>query len=113
MSAPAQAAGIAALEDVAHLDAARAHNDHWLPRLSRDIAAIGFDVVPSVANFVLVRCADEAAARATDSQLRRDGIIVRDMTAYGLPDCLRITVGRDEENASLLDSLRRHAAEAG
>ena len=113
ITAPAQAAGVAALEDIAHLDAARAHNDHWLPRLSQDIAALGFAVVPSVANFVLVRFADQAAARATEGHLRRDGIIVRDMRAYGLPDCLRITVGRDEENALLLDSLRHHAAEAG
>jgi histidinol-phosphate aminotransferase len=111
VTAPAQAAGIAALEDSAHLDAARAHNDHWLPKLSYDITAIGFPVVPSVANFVLVRFADAAAARAADGHLRGDSIIVREMTAYGLPDCLRITVGRDEENARLLESLCRHAAQ--
>ena len=112
VTAPAQAAGIAALEDSAHLDAARVHNDYWLPKLSHDIAAIGFPVVPSIANFVLVRFADAAAARAVNGHLRGDGIIVRDMAAYGLPDCLRITVGRDEENALLLESLRRHAAQA-
>ena len=113
VNAAAQAAGIAALEDVAHLDKARAHNDNWLPRLSEGITAAGFAVIPSVSNFVLVRFDDEGAAHAADTHLRRDGIIVRDMSAYGLPDCLRVTVGRDSENELLLESLGRLAAGGG
>ncbi len=113
VNAAAQAAGIAALEDVAHLDKARAHNDDWLPRLSEGITAAGFAVIPSVGNFVLVRFDDEGAAHAADTHLRRDGIIVRDMSAYGLPDCLRVTVGRDSENELLLESLGRLAAGGG
>ena len=113
VNAAAQAAGIAALEDVAHLDKARTHNDDWLPRLSEGITAAGFAVIPSVGNFVLVRFDDEGAAHAADTHLRRDGIIVRDMSAYGLPDCLRVTVGRDSENELLLESLGRLAAGGG
>ena len=52
---PAQAAGVAALEDVAAVDRARAHNDIWRPWLERELTALGLGVTPSVANFVLVR----------------------------------------------------------
>lgn len=111
VTAPAQAAGIAALADVAHLDRARAHNDAWLPRLSEALRGLGLEVAPSVANFILVRFpAERGGAPAADAQLRRDGIIVRDMRPYGLPEFLRITIGRAAENRAVIASLRRFMA---
>ncbi len=106
VSSPALAAGLAAVEDVAFQDLVRAHNDHWRPWLEEQLAALGLAVVPSVANFVLVRLGSPERARAADAFLRGKGIIVRAMKSYHLPDCLRITVGTGEELQATIAALR-------
>ena len=59
VSAPAQIAGIAALEDLEHQEREREHNDRWRPWLAQGLSALGLTVHPSVANFVLVEFADQ------------------------------------------------------
>ena len=102
----AQVAGIAAVRDTAHLARSKAHNDKWRPWLSEKLRELGLEFTPSVANFILARFPDgpEMATAAAD-HLRQAGILVRGMAAYGLPDCLRITVGLEDENIALLDTL--------
>lgn len=112
---PAQAAGIAALDDLEHQERARAHNDRWLPWLAQEIGRLGFKVWPSVGNFVLVDFGDAATQKAATAHLEQGGIIPRDMAAYGLPATSRITVGLEDENRRLVASLegfagRRRAA---
>ena len=99
VSAPAQAAGVAAVEDVAAFDRARAHNDRWLPWFSDRLAALGIPLTPSVANFVLARFPDEPRknADAAFAFLQSRGILTRKVGAYGLPQYLRITIGTGEE----------------
>ena len=108
---PAQAATVAALDDVASLDRARSHNDIWRPWLERELGALGLGVTPSVANFVLVRF--PAAPKDSHSAfafLQSRGILIRKMSAYGLPEHLRITIGTEEEMravvAAVADFLR-------
>jgi histidinol-phosphate aminotransferase len=105
---PAQVAGVAALEDLDHQERARAHNDRWLPWLARALADLGLTVHPSIANFLLVEFASEGArpARAASAWLERRAIVARPMDAYGLPDCLRISIGLEAENHAVVDSLR-------
>ncbi|WP_142849351.1 histidinol-phosphate transaminase [Telmatospirillum sp. J64-1] len=104
--APAQAAGVAALRDTAFADLCRAHNDVWLPWLAEQLTALGLEAVPSVANFLLVRFpAGGKDAQAADAFLRKRGIIVRAMAGYGLPDSLRITIGRDDELKLVVEAL--------
>lgn len=107
VSAVAQAAGIAALEDIAHVDASRASNDVWLPWTAKELTKLGLEVAPSVANFVLVRFPDAPArnADAANAFLMSHGIIPRKMGPYGLPHSLRITIGREEEMRALVASL--------
>jgi len=107
-NAPAQAAGIAALGDVDHVAASRAHNDRWLAWLTQQLGMLGIETPPSAGNFVLARFKDKAAADAAYEFLMSHGIIARLMGGYGLPDSIRITVGLENENRALIDALAEH-----
>ncbi len=112
VTAPAQAAGLAALGDIAHLDRARTHNDIWLPRFTAGLEALGLEVAPSVANFVLVRFPDieKHSAAAADKYLNSHGIIPRGVANYGLPEHLRFTVGLESEVEAVLAALKEFLA---
>ena len=112
VSLPAQEAGIAALEDAEHETKARRHNATWLPWLAAEIERLGLTVHPSAGNFLLVAFPTEPGrnAQAANAHLEADGLIPRAMAAYGLPHCLRISVGLEGENRALVDSLRRFTA---
>jgi histidinol-phosphate aminotransferase len=112
VSASAQAAGIAAVEDVEHVEASRAHNERWLAWLTQQLGGLGLEVPPSAGNFVLVRFADKARADAAYGFLQSRGIITRLMGGYGLPESIRITVGLEEENRALVDALAEHLGAA-
>ncbi|HZT89621.1 MAG TPA: histidinol-phosphate transaminase [Stellaceae bacterium] len=107
VSAPALAAGVAAVQDVEALERAKAHNAHWLPWLSERLAALGLPLTPSVGNFVLPEF-PEGAGRDADAAfafLQARGILTRKMHAYGLPRHLRITIGTGEENEAVAAAL--------
>jgi histidinol-phosphate aminotransferase len=107
VSGPAQAAGIAALADRAAVERAQAHNRHWR-RWTRDaIGALGLTVPESHCNFVLVRFPAEPShnAPAADAYLKSRGIIARRVASYGLPDCLRITIGLEAEMTACVAAL--------
>jgi len=106
VNSPAQAAGIAALEDMASVDRARTHNDIWRPWLERALKGLGLDVTPAVANFVLVRFPPERDARAACEFLKSRGILTRRVAAYGLPEHLRVTIGLEDEMHAVADTVR-------
>jgi histidinol-phosphate aminotransferase len=107
VSAPAIAAGVASLGDRAHTEQAAAHNEAWLPKLTAEIGRLGLTVTPSVANFVLIHFPDIAGRRAVeaDAFLLKQGIVLRRLEAYGLPDALRMTVGSAEANEATVKAL--------
>lgn len=107
-TAPAQAAGIAAVADEAHVVASREHNRRWLAWLTQQIGGLGLEVPPSAGNFILVRFADKAKADAAYRFLWSRGIIARLMGGYGLPDSIRVTVGLEGENRALVQALGEH-----
>jgi histidinol-phosphate aminotransferase len=108
VNAPAIAAGAAAIGDDAHLAAALAHNDEWLPRLTRDLEALGLKVTPSVGNFLLIHFPETAGKTAAeaDAFLASRGLVLRAVKAYELPQCLRATIGTEEANELLVKALR-------
>ena len=107
-TAPAQAAGIAAVGDDEHVRASREHNSRWVAWLTQQIGGLGPEVPPSAGNFVLVRFADKTKADAAYKFLWSRGIIARLMGGYGLPESIRITVGLEDENRALVDALAEH-----
>jgi histidinol-phosphate aminotransferase len=114
VTAPALAAGVAAVEDVGALARARAHNDRWLPWLSEHLSAVGLELTPSVGNFVLPRFPEDPRknADAAFDFLQSRAIITRKMGGYGLPQHLRITIGTGEENEAVAAALAEFMAGA-
>jgi histidinol-phosphate aminotransferase len=100
-------AGVAAIADTAHIDKAVAHNERWLPRLAREISALGIHVTPSVGNFLLLGFPRESGRSAEDADryLLSRGYILRAVGAYGLPECLRLTIGPGEANEGVVAEL--------
>jgi histidinol-phosphate aminotransferase len=109
VSSPAIAAGIAAVEDTGHVEAAARHNEIWLPWLAKELGALGLGVTPSVANFLLLHFPGEAGRGAllADDFLKSRGIILRRVASYGLPDALRMTVGTEAENHAVVGALAK------
>jgi histidinol-phosphate aminotransferase len=112
VSAPALAAGAAAIADHAFSDLARRHNDYWLDWTTTQLRDLGLDLTDSVGNFVLVTFSTEPRLTVQDADafLRGQGIIVRAMGAYGLPNSLRITVGAGEEMQACVAALKEFVA---
>ena len=107
VSAPAIAAGIAAIEDRAHQEAAIQHNERWLPWVAGELEKIGLKVTPSVGNFMLIHFPETGAktAKAADATLKSKAIILRAVTAYNLPNALRMTIGTEADNRAVIAAL--------
>ena len=98
----AQAAGIAALQDTAHLAAGLERITPAKHDLMAGLHALGLLPVPSTTHFFLVRVGNGAACRQA---LLGRGILVRDCASFGLPAYIRVATRRPEENARLLAAL--------
>jgi histidinol-phosphate aminotransferase len=105
VSVAAQAAAIAALAEPGWVEKGCAHNAEYRPKLSAGVEAAGLKVWPSEGNFVLVDLGTIETANAADAFLRTSGIIVRKVGGYGLPHCLRVTVGTAEEVGLVVDAF--------
>lgn len=112
VSAPAIAAGAAAIADQDLMDRAVSHNDTWLAWLTGELEALGVKVTPSVGNFLLVHFPSDPArgAPAADAFLLDRGYVLRRMEAYGLPGALRLTVGSEEANRGVIAVLKEFLA---
>ena len=105
VSIASQQAAIAALAEPGWVEKGRAHNTEYRPKLAAGLTAAGIKVWPSEGNFVLADFATQTRAEAADMHLRRRGVIARRVGGYGLPHCLRITVGTAEEVQAVIDAL--------
>lgn len=104
VATPAQRAGAEAIADAAHVERSVAHNRTWRDWFRQQAARAGVEAMPSAANFVLLRFPDAGQAEAAVTHFKSHGVLVRRMAGYGLPACLRVTVG--------LEADMRMAAEA-
>ncbi|MBS0307976.1 MAG: histidinol-phosphate transaminase [Proteobacteria bacterium] len=104
----AQAAAIAALNDMPFLQRSAQINADGYRQLTQAFDAMDLEYVPSYGNFVLVRVgSDEGAGARVNLALLKQGIIVRPVGNYGLPQWLRISIGLPEENAAFIDALKK------
>ncbi|MGJ8544270.1 MAG: histidinol-phosphate transaminase [Sulfitobacter sp.] len=99
------AAAEAAARDAAWAETCVAMNRTQRARLTEGLRAKGIGCDDSHTNFVLARFKDEPEAEAADAHLRSAGILVRMVKGYGLPEALRITVGRPEDMDRVLDAI--------
>ena len=101
----AMAAASAAVKDTAYIEEIRTHNASWRERISRTLTEIGIEVIPSQANFYLLRFAKDSnkSGGAAAAFLQSRGIIPR--PASGADEFLRITIGVDHENEAVLHAL--------
>jgi histidinol-phosphate aminotransferase len=104
----AQAAAIAALNDKAFLQKGFENNRAGYQQLTSAFDALGLEYVPSYGNFVLLKVgADDGAGARVNIALLKQGVIVRPVGAYGLPQWLRISIGLPEENAAFIAALQK------
>lgn len=114
VSAPAIAAGAAAIRDHAHIEKTVAHNDKWLGWLTDELTALGLRVTPSVGNFILIHFPDEPgkSAREAESALTQQGLILRSVAGYGFPNSLRMSIGVEEANRAVVETLKSFLGKA-
>lgn len=104
----AQAAAVAALNDTVFLQRSAQLNRDGYRQLTHAFDELGLKYVPSFGNFVLVKVGDDEAAGArVNLALLKQGIIVRPVANYGLPQWLRITIGLPNENTVFIDALQK------
>jgi len=109
----AQAAAIAAIADRAFLEKSAALNADGYRVLTAAFERLGLEYVPSYGNFVLVRVGrDDGAGDRVNLALLKQGVIVRPVGGYGLPQWLRVTIGLPEENDAFVAALERALAPA-
>jgi histidinol-phosphate aminotransferase len=107
VSIPAQAAALAALQDEDFQRRSRELVWRWRPWLTQQIGGLGLEVTPSQANFILVHFPKTPGRTAEEAEafLAKKGLLVRYVGSYGLPDCIRITIGLEEHNRALVEAL--------
>ncbi|WP_153771522.1 histidinol-phosphate transaminase [Labrenzia sp. CE80] len=107
VNGPAIAAGIAAVRDKAFLERAVDHNETWLPWVTAELEKLGLSVTPSVGNFVLIHFPDVERKRAKDADafLLDRGCVLRLVGNYGLPNSLRMSIGSEEANKTVVSAL--------
>jgi histidinol-phosphate aminotransferase len=102
INAIAQAGALAALDDTAHADRTRRINSRGLRLYARAFRKLGLEFIPSSANFILVRVGD---GQRVFNDMQKQGVIVRPMGGYQLPEWIRISVGTPKENKRCLEAL--------
>lgn len=107
----AQAAAVAALADDAYLSRSAELNTDGYKQMVAAFESMGIEYVPSSGNFVLIRVGqDDGAGARVNLALLKQGVIVRPVANYGLPQWLRISIGLPQENTAFINALKKALA---
>lgn len=107
VSSVALAAAEAALGDEEFIARSAEINRRGMKQLTEAFAELGLEWIPSAANFVTFKVGDAAGVNLA---LLRQGVIVRPIAGYGMPEWLRVSIGLPEENARFIEALRKALA---
>ena len=105
VSCVAQAAALAALEDIEHVRYAVENNAKQAQWLAREISSLGYSVIPVWTNFISIDVKDDA--REVARRLRAEGVLIRPLTAWGAPTSIRVTIGTGEQNQKFLQAFQK------
>lgn len=105
-----QAGAAAAARDTAFTAELRAHNARWRDWLTASLSSNAIRVIASQGNFVMALFADAEIANAAFAALRNKGLLVRQIHGYGIPQGLRISIGREAEMRGVVEILREFGA---
>lgn len=103
----AQAAGLAAVDDEAHVRYAVENNARQAEWLAGEISKLGYDVIPTWTNFLFFNVKQDA--RELARRLRKEGVLIRPLNAWGAPTALRVTIGDANQNQKFLQALQKVA----
>ena len=100
----AQAAAVASLADDDFVERSYALNQAGMAQLTQGFKKLGLEYIPSYANFVsfIIKNANEV-----NQKLLQNGVIVRPIANYGMPDYLRVSIGLFSENSRFLEVLEK------
>jgi histidinol-phosphate aminotransferase len=110
VSIPSIMAGSAAMNDIDHVNHSVAHNAKWRDHLHNFYTELGIKVIPSVANFLLLdfKNLENINSNTLEKYLNEKNIYIRNVADYGLPTHLRITIGSEKDNETLLGEIQKY-----
>ena len=108
VNTPAITAGIAAIEDINFQNESVAHNIEWMAWLEKQLTLLNLNFQKSITNFLLIKFPnqDKYSANNAEKFLATKGILVRGMAVYNLTNYLRISIGTEKENITLINELK-------
>ncbi len=105
VSSVAQAAALAALDDLNHVGRVVSNNAEQAQVLGVGLSELGYRLVPTAANFLYCDVGGDASGFA--ERLRVEGVSVRPLGGWGAPNCIRVSIGTPEQNQILLSAARK------
>ena len=102
-----QVVGCAALDDNEHLINSLKINHSEKNKLESFYKDIGIDYIKSSTNFLTLKLSSANISEQFCDQLLQRGIIVRNLTSFGLPDCVRVTIGNTIENKKFISKIKK------
>lgn len=102
----AHTAGSAAMDDIKFLEKTLAINNDGYIFLQKELTSLGIETIPSVANFLTSIWETNTQALGITQSLLKKGVIVRNLKAFGWPNCIRISIGTADENGRFIDALK-------
>ena len=106
-SSSSQVAAIAALNDKSHLESTIRLNNLEMKKMYKNLDALNIKYVLSVANFIAIIFKTREEVLNCTKFLLKNGVIVRDLVGFGLPNCVRVTIGKANENKIFIDKLAK------
>ena len=110
-STPAQIAAIAALNDQNYLQSSLKLNKEGIAGMKKLFDEYELDYIPTVANFLTLVFKNEKSAKLFCKSMLQRGVILRHLSGFGLPECVRVTTGTQEENKIFFDHISRISQE--